>query len=323
MRRTVFVAMALAGLLAPVGAALGAAAEPAKVTVDRDNAKGVLRVLADGKEAFAFHYGADLDLPYVLPRSPSGKALTVVQADPWPHHRSVWFADTVQLAGQRQANFYMALYSRADKKDPKSPFRDRIRVASIEPPRAEGAQTILDARLLWEMDGKTPVIDEARRMRVAALGAGEFLLDLTFTVTASYGDVTFLSDAAHYAWPYVRMDPAFSVEKGGAMTNSEGGLNQKGTCNKPAKWVDYSNTVEGVAEGLAVFCHPDIGPAPTWLTRDYGTFGPRREAARNGAKFTLARGQSMVQRVALLVHGGDVKAGKVEERYQQYARGKL
>ena len=51
MRRTVLVAMALAGLLALVGAAPGAAAEPANVTVDRDNAKGVLRVLADGQVA--------------------------------------------------------------------------------------------------------------------------------------------------------------------------------------------------------------------------------------------------------------------------------
>lgn len=134
--------------------------------------------------------------------------------------------------------------------------------------------------------------------------------------------MAFTSDAVHYAWPYVRIDPAFSVDKGGTLTNSEGGVNQKGTCDKEARWVDYSNTVEGVAEGLAVFSHPDNGPPPQWLTRDYGTFGPRRDAARSGKRFTLAKGQSLTQRVGILVHAGDVKAGRVEERYQQYAKAK-
>ena len=303
--------------------ATGQAVAPPGLAVERDDAAGRLRVLIDGKEAFAFHYGADLDLPYILPRSPSGKAMTVVRTDPYPHHRSVWFADTVQLAGERQASFYNALYSRADKKDPASPFQDRIRVVGMDPPRLEGRQAALDARLLWEMDRKTSVLDEARQMRVVALGGGEYLLDLTFTVTASYGDVTFTSDAVHYAWPYVRMDPAFSVDKGGTMTNSEGGRNQAGTCDKEARWVDYSAPVGGVVEGLAVFSHPDNGPPPRWLTRDYGTFGPRREAAKSGTRFTLAKGQSLKQRVGILVHAGDAAAGRVEQRYRLYARGGL
>ena len=324
MRRAAIVLAGLIWLANGVGGVLaGEAKVPAEITVKRDDAKGQLRVLIGGKEAFGFHHGEPLDLPYIVPRSPSGKALTVVQTKPYPHHRSIWFADTVQLAGQRQASFYNALYSRADKKDPTSPFRDRIRLVSMEPARIEGREATINASLLWEMDRKTPVLDEARQMRVVALGAGEYLLDLVFTVTASYGDATVTSDAVHYAWPYVRMDPPFSVDKGGTMTNSEGGVNQKGTCNKAATWVDYTNTVEGVTEGLAVFTHPDIGPPPTWLTRNYGTFGPRRERAKSGTKFTLAKGESLTQRVGILVHSGDVKAGRVEERYRQYAEGDL
>lgn len=311
------------GTAAPAAPTAPAAAPAPALAVDRDDAAGRLRVLIDGREAFAFHYAADLDLPYLLPRSPSGKALTVFRTEPYPHHRSVWFADTVQLAGHRQASFYNALYSRADKKDPASPFLDRIRVVGIDPPRVEGRQAALHARLLWEMDGRTPVLDEARRMRVVALGGGEYLLDLTFTLTAAYGDVAFTSDAVHYAWPYVRMDPAFSVDKGGALVNSEGGRNQAGTCDKEARWVDYSAPAGGAAEGLAVFSHPDNGPPPRWLTRDYGTFGPRREAARSGTRFTLAKGASLAQRVGLLVHTGDAAAGRVDDRYRQYACGDL
>jgi hypothetical protein len=150
------------------------------------------------------------------------------------------------------------------------------------------------------------------------LGAGEYLIDMQFKVHAAYGDVVFAGDWIHYAWPLVRMHPQFSVDKGGRITNSEGGINQKGTNHQVARWVDYSNQVEGVAEGLAIFSAPDNEHPHRWLTRDYGTFGPRRVDAQSGTHFTLKKGESLKQCVAILVHSGDVSGGRVKERYQQY-----
>ena len=60
-----------------------------------------------------------------------------------------------------------------------------------------------------------------------------------------------------------------------------------------------------------------------WLTRDYGCFGPRRVDARSGKPFTLGKGESITRRVGVLVHRGDVEAGKVAERCGQYVEGKL
>ena len=60
-----------------------------------------------------------------------------------------------------------------------------------------------------------------------------------------------------------------------------------------------------------------------WLTRDYGTFGPRRPEAQNGKRFTLAKGQSLDRRVGVLVHRGDVQAADVAQRYKQYVEGRL
>lgn len=141
------------------------------MAVDRDDAKGLLRVLIEGKEAFAFHYGDDLDLPYVLPQplgqGPHHRADGPLPAPPVPvvcRHRAT--------GGAAPASFYNAFYSRADKKDPDSPFQDRIRLVAMDPARIEGAEATVEARLLWEMDRKTAVLDEARRMRVVALGAG-------------------------------------------------------------------------------------------------------------------------------------------------------
>ena len=225
------------------------------VKLQRDDRAGQLRVLIDGREAMVYQYGPGLDLPHYYPlRSPSGKLLTVLDAPHDPHHRSLWFADTVRLKNHRESSFYFAQRSRLDPKDPRSPFRDRIRHVKFLAEDAASAQATIEEQLLWEADlGKTPVLDESRKTCIAALGNGEYLLDVKFEVKAAYGDVEFLSDRVHYAWPYVRMSRAFSVDKGhGTMTNSEGGVNEKATHDKPARWVDYLNTVGGVAEGLAI-----------------------------------------------------------------------
>jgi hypothetical protein len=160
-------------------------------------------------------------------------------------------------------------------------------------------------------------------MRVVALEDGEYFVDIRFTVTAEYGDVHWRSDATHYAWPYIRMHPQFSVQNGGKLVNSEGGVNQKGTHNRVAKWCDYTNTIDGRTEGLAFFSHAENEHPHRWLTRDYGTFGPRRVDAKSGKRFTLKKGESLTRRIGVLVHSGDVNAGKVAERYEQYIKGEL
>jgi len=311
-------------------AALGSADDrtdgASRVQFACDDAKGEFRVLIDGKEAIVYQYGDQNDMAHYYPvRSPSGKSMTVQKTDPYPHHRSFWFADRVSLEGQRQVSFYSALYSKKDKNDPDSPYADRIRHVEFVKEETNGSEATVDAQLVWEMDlGKTPVLDELRRMRVVALGEGEYFFDLTFTVTATYGNVTFTSDWVHYAWPYIRMNKQFNVQDGGGtITSSEGGVNQKETNGKPARWMDYSSTVDGETEGMAVFSHPDNGYPHKWLTRDYGTFGPRRTDEKSGKPFTLKKGESIEQRVGVLVHRGDVKAGKVAERYGQYVDGNL
>ena len=296
-----------------------------RIELRRDEQAGTMSCLIDGKEAFVYHYGKDVDLPHYLLRSPSGKMMTLQQAKAphkYPHHRAVWFADTVQLAGKRKVSFYNAFYSGGTKKNPKPPFRDRIRHVGFAKDRLERDSATVGIKLLWEMDHKTPVLDETRAMRIDALAGGEYLLDITFTVTAAHGDVAFVSDAVHYAWPYVRMTPQFSVDSGGTITNSTGGVNQAGTHDKVATWMDYTNTIGGTTEGLAVFSHADNAHPHKWLTRDYGTFGPRRIAAKSGKKFVLKKGKSMQRRVGILVHNGDVKGGKVARRYEQYTSGK-
>ncbi|MBL7133612.1 MAG: PmoA family protein [Phycisphaerae bacterium] len=330
MKHTFIIAslcLAVTGALAKEPAPVATAG---KVEFKDDKAASTYTVRIEGKEAFVYLYGDDLEVPCFYPvRSPSGKLMTLKIADKkkkqsYPHHRSFWFTDTIELAGHRSVSFYNAYYRRMDKTDPKSPFSDRIKHVSFAPGPVGKGEAKLGMKLVWQADRKTPYLDEARDMRIVALGGGEYFLDITFTVTATYGDVRFTSDSVHYAWPYVRMHPQFSVQSGGTITNSAGGVNQRGTHNKVATWIDYSNAVEGAAEGLAIFSHPDNDHPHKWLTRDYGCFGPRRIDARSGnRKYVLKKGQSLTRRVGVLVHRGDVKSGKVAKRYAMYAKDKL
>ncbi|MDZ7617525.1 MAG: DUF6807 family protein, partial [Patescibacteria group bacterium] len=262
--------MSVAGVFA---ATANANDSSATVTLERDDNAGVLKASIDGREAFVYRYGTEGDLPHFWPlRSPSGKNMLTQQAEPYPHHRAFWFADTVQLAGRRKASFYAALYSGESNRPP---FQDRVcheAFLSIE----SGTFGKYRETLVWLMDRDVPVLNERRDVRIVPLGSGEYLLDITFTLTAAHGDVTFRSDPVHYAWPYLRINDTYNGAHGGTITNDLGQTGQKATNMQPARWVDYSNTVEGVSEGVAVFQWSKAGDAPVrWLTREYGTFGPR------------------------------------------------
>ena len=313
MRATLFLAAALAALS-------GCSKPPPAVTLDRDDAAGTLIIRISGREALVYQYGETLDLPHYWPmRSPSGRNLLVRKTEPYPHHRSFWFADTVRLEGEREASFYNALSSGVETGEGTygPPFRDRVRHVRFSRLEADGGRAEVEAELVWEMDGERPVLNERRRLAVHALGGGEYLLDLQWTLTAAHGDVHFTSDDVHYAWPYLRMSPSFSGENGGTIVSDTGARGQEATNMEPALWIDYSNTVEGVTEGVAVFQWPD-GRDRRWLTREYGTFGPRRPDDSSGRPFTLKRGESISQRVGVLVHRGNAAGGRVRERYDLF-----
>ncbi len=294
------------------------------IELNQDDKAGCLHVIIDGQKAFEYRYSPWLDIPHIWPLfSPSGKNMLVQQTEPYPHHRSFYVADTIRLDGRREVSTYNGLYSgqRIGTESYGPPFRDHIRHDGFTRLDAEDNRAVIGAKLVWEMDGNMPVLEEKRQLKIHSLGKGEYLIDMTFELIAAFGDVEFVSDDVHYAWPFIRMHPRFSGENGGRLVADNGAKGEKNTNMKVARWIDYSNTVEGTKEGLAVFQFPD-GKKHRWLTREYGIFGPRRPDEQNGKPFVIQKGQSIVQRVGILVHSGDVKSGKVAQRYKQYVQGK-
>ncbi len=303
--------------------ALGLLAREPAVHLHQDESQGMLQIYIDGCEVLAYQYAAWRDLPHFWPmNSPSGKNILVEQTEPYPHHRAFWFADTVRLNGGRRVSTYNALYTGQviGTKAFGPPFNDHIRHIVFTKTEADGSRAEIEEKLIWEMDGSAPLLDEHRHLVIHALGHGEYLMDIVFRLTASYGDVEFVSDAVHYAWPYLRLHPRFSGENGGIITSDTGAVGQEDTNMKIARWMDYSNILDGVAEGVAVFQWPD-GRDHRWLTRTYGTFGPRRTDDRSGKSFTLLKGESISQRAGILVHKGTAQTGRVAERYKGYISG--
>jgi hypothetical protein len=300
-------------------------AAPPTVMVKDAPEQARLTFEVDGHARLSYVYGDQWAIPHLYPvRSPTGKQLTVQVPDPYPHHHSLWIAEKIKLAGHKPVNFYHDWRNESDKADTERRYkhfidhRSFIQKSSAAQPGPQGRAI---AELTWTMNGDTPVVDERRSMKVTALGEGEYLLDLSWTLTASYGQVRIASDKVHYAWPYVRIHPQFSGKQGGTITASNGATGQKQTDGQHAKWIDYSNTVEGTTEGLAIFIKPD-GQKHKWLTRAYGTFGPRRHKELHGTNFKLEKGESISGQVGILVHRGDVETGQVAERYQQYIQDK-
>lgn len=303
-----------------VSAPLTARIGPSRLELRNHEGGGRLQVLMDGKEILVYQYAGDLDLPHYWPlRSPTGRNMLVQKTEPYPHHRSFWFGDTVRLDGEREVSTYSAYTSgrKQGENDYAPPFRDRVRHRAFRRLETWSDRAEVETELVWEMDGGRPVLDESRELTVRALEGGEYALELSFTLTSTYGEVEFVSDEVHYAWPYLRMQARFSGESGGVITSDSGATGQERTNLKPALWIDYSNTVEGVTEGIAVFQKPD-GKPHRWLTREYGCFGPRRPDETSGKPFRLRKGESLTQSVMILVHGGNAVTGCVAERYREW-----
>ncbi|MFC2166466.1 DUF6807 family protein [Acidobacteriota bacterium] len=296
------------------------AAESSSIQLQNNDKLGQLHVLIDGRKAFTYQYTSWLDLPHIYPLwSSSGKNLLVQQNEPYPHHRAFYFGDTVRLNGGRLVSIYNALYSgqKIGTNTYGPPFRDHIRHRKFVRLEAEDNTAVIEANSTWEMDGNIPILDEKRLMVIQSLEEGEYFIDITYTLTAAYGDVEFVSDDVHYAWPFLRIHPNFSGQNGGTIISDSGVQGEEATNMKVALWMDYSNTVEGITEGVSVFQKPD-GLDHRWLTREYGIFGPRRPDNLSGKPFVLTKGEFLTQCVGIFVHNGDAKSGHVAEHFSSY-----
>jgi hypothetical protein len=200
---------------------------------------------------------------YPLRALKSGLSLVTETAQPWPHHRGVFFgADSVNGRNYWQNN----------------PDKDRMVSKKLELGKCEEKSMELLNECLWTPFEGEPIIADKRRYVVTILDNNTYILDSFLELTA-LTEVAF-GKTGHGVFG-VRVEPDLSVDGGGVLLNSEGQQSEANTFNKPARWMaaygKRSGRDDGLIEGLAVMS-PKYKRPPfdrnVWFTRNYGYLSP-------------------------------------------------
>jgi hypothetical protein len=123
----------------------------------------------------------------------------------------------------------------------------------------------------------------------------------------------------------VRVATPIAVKRGkGHITNSAGGVDEKGTWGQVAQWCDYAGPINGKHVGVAVMSDPR-NPQKTWFhSRDYGFFAANSFGQHAGApsKLPLEKGKPVRMRFGVLVHEGeDAKAVDLAAEFKAFSGG--
>lgn len=198
-----------------------------------------------------------------------------------------------------------------------------IRTVKIDHVKSAGAYASFTAHNCWYDHGMTPLLDETTTYTVSDNGESSDVLDMTITLTASYGDVVF--GATKEAGPLgIRVRDELRADTGsGIIHNAEGGTGEEECWGKSSRWCDYAGEVEGVGPmGITVFDHPDNERWPTaWHVRNYGLFAANNLYFKGG--YTLKKGESVTYRFRILFRRVLMTAEKIEAQYTEYITEKV
>ena len=284
----------------------------------RPERPGVIRtdsrwILHDGhRVVLAYLMNGSATKPYVsMLAAPSGRNLLADAPSDHIHHHGIWWGH----GDVNGVTFYLEL----PEEDPGE--IQHVEWVSETPHVGEHGFV---QRLAWRAPSGETLIEEERSLGVSFEREDGYHVYLDSTYTAM-DDLT-LGTTKESALPIIRMGDAFNGKSGGVIANSEGRRGESETFGEAARWVDYHAPVpEGYGgpglEGLACLDHPSNPDHPNrWFTRAYGPLSPREGNLFAGEQ-SVARGERSRFRHAIVVHAGDEADARIEEAWQEYARG--
>lgn len=330
-RRTASVVWLAAASLVPLAA---------EVTFTRQADR--VDVIIDGKPFTTFWHGAEVAKPYLWPlRAASGTEVTrrfpMVPDAPGdsrdhPQHRGLTFAHADLNGFNYWAN---------------EPFNNgkkgRIVLERITGTKNGKDKGVLDAVVVWQdADGK-PLLRDTRRITFYAhptLRMMDWDIRLQPIETVKFGDTHEGSFGVRVAAWLEEPDPDYVpvAKKGdarptepkrtGLISNSAGGMKEKGVRSKRALWADYSGEYKGEKLGIAMFDHPENPRHPTyWHTRGYGMFAANvfgvsvfeNDKSKDGS-LTLKPGEALRFRYRVVIHPGSATEAGLEGLYREFVR---
>ena len=284
--------------------------------VDVKQEAGRLVVTVGGQPFTVYHFGDAEGRAYVRPyfypvRAADGVEVTsdqVLSGTDHPHHRSLWVSHG-DVNGADHWSF-------AQKPEPK---QRHVRFSKL-------ASDAFVEELEWETKGSGGVLlRETRAVRFFAFDDGQRGIDFTLSFTPADGKVTF-GDTKEAGLCAVRVKKSISDKP--TLTNSRGQSGEKAVWGKPAEWCDLSGQIDGKPYGVAVLDHPKNPRHPsTWHAREYGLLAANifglhdfdKNVTKGTGDFVIEPGKTATFRYRVVVHTGDAKAAKLNEKFKAYA----
>jgi len=298
---------ALTAIAAIVIAAPCAFSAPQPVTAEQEGTQ--INIAVDGKPFTVYRFDQKLKKPYLWPvlGPRSGKSVTVESVpDQYPHHNSIWLGCDRVNGG----NFWQ-------------PHGDlstgHVKSTGAKIAKGEGDSVVITDECIWQKPGMDAVIRDTRRITISAPSADLRFLDFEL-------EMHMLTDViiqkTNHSLFSVRMMPDLSAKEGGTLVNARGDVGEKATFGVATPWCAFHGTRDGVTEGVAFFQSPTNPwyPSP-WFTRDYGFMSPTPMYWPENDKDTrFAKGDSLILRYRVVVHGGTTDEAKTAALFADYAK---
>jgi len=262
-----------------------------------------IRVTLNESVVTEYRFASSQKYPYFYPVNgpASGQSVTTESSEPYPHHHSLFFGSDFVNGG----NYWQDGLERG-----------QIIAQETEIVRASGTEVEFVQTNIWARPGAEPPIRDERTVRISAPSAELRYIDFDITLIPLI-DVRI--EQTNHSLFAARMVPELSVENGGTLLNSRGGRNAEGTFSELAEWADYWGTRDGIAEGLAIFNHPENAwTPPPWFTRDYGFFSPTPFNWMENGFLALPVGERLRLRYRVVVHSGSTEDAGIGELFLRY-----
>lgn len=276
----------------------------AKITAVKVGSK--INVTIDGKYFTSYICSSDEKYPFFYPvNGPlSGGSVTSMRNGEYPHHSSLFFGCDLVNGG----NYWQEGLERG-----------RIISVNAEILKEGGDSVVISDECIWSRPGAISPVKDSRRFVITSPSATVRLIDVEITMEMLM-DVT-IKKTNHSLFSG-RMAADLSVKNGGTLVNAEGDSGEKATFGKNSPWMDFSGKRGDFVEGMAILQHPSNPwyPSP-WFTRDYGFFSPTPMYWPTNDKETfLKKGEKLVLRYRVVVHGGNVSESKISEQFELYKK---
>jgi len=245
---------------------------------------------------------------YPLRALRSGLSLTTETAQPWPHHRSVFFG----LDRVNGANFWQ-----------NNPDKDRIVSKKLALGECNEKSAEILNECLWIPFGKEPVIADKRRFVVNMIDDETYTLDAYIEMTAL---TEVVCEKTNHGFFGVRLEQDLSVDGGGILINSEGEQTQQNTLGKPARWMTaYGKRYgrdDGLIEGVAIMS-PPYKRLPfnknLWFTRDYGFISPMPfDFFTADEKFVMPKNDTLCLAYRIVAFTGTPVSSFLNEQWDEF-----